>query len=715
MNPRFKALRDIHQRSLEVKEKRTQPVFGQETFHRGVMEKMLPKNVWANLKEVMEGKGKLNPSHAQTIGETMKEWAMKNGATHFCHWFLPQTGLAAEKHDAFIDWSRKGELIDKFGGSQLMRGEPDASSFPSGGLRSTSEARGYTVWDPTSLPFLWETGESKVLCLPSIFFSWTGKALDMKIPLMRSDAKLNQAAMRLLNLLEIEANSVYSTLGSEQEYFLIDKAFFFLRPDLLLAERTLCGASPAKGQELEDHYFGTIKERFSAYMADVERKAFALGVPLKTRHAEVAPAQFEFAPLFEKSSVAVDHNILLMELMRQVATSRNLACLLHEKPFARINGSGKHCNWSLATDTGLNLLDPQQPQLLFLTVLTAVIHAVYEHSTLLRASVATPGNDHRLGGHEAPPAIISVYLGEALERWLTNIELDRAHQSKSGHALDLGIPPIPDVPLDQTDRNRTSPFAFTGNKFEFRAVGSSQNCALPVAVLNVIVASSFNQMVDEIEKEVMKKKPLKDVALAVVRKFLKASKTVRFSGDGYSAAWQREAKKRKLPIIEKSLHAFEEFLSPKSIKAFEGVLSKLELESRVEIMKERYCKHLNIEFRLLHEMFQTQILPAALEFQKDVAESIKVVSEIGHSLSASQTGLVKKISHNISLALDQVNMMEKERQKASLLSLEKKAEAFCTLVSAKAEAARKTIDELEEVVDDRLWPLPKYREMLNVL
>ncbi len=715
MNPRFKAIRDIQKRFPEPSERKKEAAFGQETFHRGIMEKILPRSVWMNLKEVIEGKGKLNPSHVQTIADAMKDWAVKNGATHFCHWFLPQTGLAAEKHDAFVDWNNHGELIEKFSGKQLMRGEPDASSFPSGGLRSTSEARGYTVWDPTSLPFLWEMGGTKVLCLPSIYFSWTGKALDMKIPLMRSDAKLNQAALRLLNLLEIEAHSVFSTLGCEQEFFLIDRAFYLLRPDLILSGRSLCGASPAKGQELEDHYFGTIKERAHAFMVDLEQKAYVLGIPLKTRHAEVAPAQFEFAPLFEKASVAVDHNILLMELMRQIATRHNLACLLHEKPFARINGSGKHCNWSLATDTGLNLLDPNQPQLLFLIVLTAVIYSVHDYSTLLRASVATSGNDHRLGGHEAPPAIISVYLGEALERWLNNIEEDRAHQSKTGQSLDLGIPPIPDVPLDETDRNRTSPFAFTGNKFEFRAVGSSQNCALPISVLNVTVANSLNQIVDEIEKGLMKKKPLKDVALDVVRKFLKASRAVRFSGDGYSASWRKEAKKRKLPIIEKSLHAFAEFLTPKSIKVFEGVLSKHELESRVEIMIERYCKTLNIEARLLHEVFQTQILPVALEFQKEVAESIKHVSETGHSLSASQTALIKKISQHLSLAIDQINSMEKERQKASQMSLEKKAEAYCDQVFEKAETARKTVDGLEEIIDDRLWPLPKYREMLHIL
>jgi glutamine synthetase len=715
MNPRFRAIRDIQTRSLEPSERNREMVFGQETFHRGIMEKELPKNVWLNLKETIEGKGKLNPSNVQTIADAMKNWAIRNGATHFCHWFLPQTGLAAEKQDAFIDWNHRGELIEKFSGKQLMLGEPDASSFPSGGLRSTSEARGYTVWDPTSFPFLWEMGGTKVLCLPSIYFSWTGKALDMKIPLMRSDAKLNQAALRLLNLLEIEAHFVFSTLGCEQEFFLIDRAFYLLRQDLVLSGRSLCGAAPAKGQELEDHYFGTIKERVGAFMVDLEKKAYALGIPLKTRHAEVAPAQFEFAPLFEKASIAVDHNILLMELMRQIATSHHLVCLLHEKPFARINGSGKHCNWSLATDTGLNLLDPNQPQLLFLIVLTAVIHAVHDHSTLLRASIATPGNDHRLGGHEAPPAIISVYLGEALEKWLNNIEEDRAHQSKAGQALNLGIPPIPDVPLDETDRNRTSPFAFTGNKFEFRAVGSSQNCALPVSVLNVIVADSLNQIIDEIEKGVMKKKPLKDVALNAVRKFLKASRAVRFSGDGYSASWRKEAKKRKLPVIEKSLNAFAEFSTPKSIKVFEGVLSKRELESRVEIMTERYCKILNIEARLLHEMFQTQILPVALEFQKDVAESIKHVSETGHSLSVSQTSLIKKISQHLSLAIEQIHALEKERQKASQMPLEKKAEAYCNQVFEKAEIARRTIDSLEELIDDRLWPLPKYREMLHLL
>ncbi len=716
MNPRFEAIKQIQKYPTDAaKQTKREFSFAQETFHREAMEKALPKNIWANLQLVIEGKTKLNPAFAEPIAEAMKKWAVEKGATHFCHWFQPLTGLAAEKHDAFIDWNSNGDLIERFSGKLLMRGEPDASSFPSGGLRSTSEARGYTAWDPTSFPFLWQTGYSKVLCIPSIFFSWTGKALDMKIPLMRSDAKLNSAALRLLNLLDIDAKFVYSTLGCEQEYFLIDRAFYLLRPDLILAGRSLLGSSPAKGQELEDHYFGTVKERVSAFMVDLEQQAMSLGIPIKTRHAEVAPAQFEFAPLFERASLAVDHNILLMELLRQVAAKHHFASLLHEKPFAKINGSGKHCNWSLATDTGINLLDPNQPQLLFLTVLAAVVHAVHRHSSLLRASIATPGNDHRLGGHEAPPAIISVYLGESLEKWVRNFEEDKAHQSKAGQSLDLGIPPIPDIPLDETDRNRTSPFAFTGNKFEFRAVGSSQNCAFPICILNVIVADSLNLIVDEMEKGLLKKKPIKEVAPSVLRKFLKESKAVRFTGDNYSATWRKEAKKRQLPILERSLYAFKELVRPESVKAFEGVLSKSELESRVEIMRERYIKTINIEARLLHEMFYTQILPVSLEYQKQVAKSIKTVNEAGHSLQSSQTSLVKKIAHHIGLAIDQVNTLEKERQKASQLSEDKKGMAYCDNVAAVAEAARKTIDELELMIDDRLWPLPKYREMLHIL
>ncbi len=715
MNPRYKALKTIYKRPFKDIEQRGAVSFGQDTFDRKVMEKVLPRSVWMHLKEVLDAKCKLKAEYAQQIAEVMKEWAIKNGATHFCHWFQPLTGTSAEKHDSFLDWTSDGKPLERLSGNQLMRGEPDASSFPHGGLRSTAEARGYTAWDPTSYPFLWGMGNSKVLCIPSVFFSWNGQALDMKIPLMRSEAKLSSAGLRLIHLLDVKAGNVYSTLGCEQEYFLIDRTYYLLRPDLLLSGRTLCGTAPAKGQELEDHYFGTMKERVCAFTADVEKRAHALGIPVRTRHAEVAPGQFEFAPHFEKTSAAIDHNLMLMELMRQTATRHEMACLLHEKPFARINGSGKHCNWSLATDTGINLLDPEQPEVIFLIVLTAVIYAVYCHADLLRASIANGGNDHRLGGHEAPPPILSVYLGESLEKWVRSIEEDKAHQTKAGEELNLGIPPIPTIPLDATDRNRTSPFAFTGNKFEFRAVGSSQNCALPISVLNTIVAESLNRIVDEIEKDVLKKKPLKDAAIRAARKYLKASRAVRFTGNNYSSSWHKEAKRRKLPIIEKSAYAFDVFLAPKSLKAFETVLSKTELESRVEILRERYCKMLHIEARLLIDLFHTQILPVALQYQKEVAESVKIVSESGHAVGGEQTTFVKKISAQISQAMQQAHLLEKERQKVEQYPLEKKTLAYCDVIAPQAEALRKSIDELEGILDDRIWPLPKYREMLHIL
>src|SRR5579862_170990 len=712
MNIRYKLLRDILKRPISVPiQKRGE--FGHLTFHQGVFEKMLPKHVSANLKDAKEGRAKFNSNYAGIVAQAMQQWAIGHGATHFSHWFQPMTGLAAEKHDAFLEWGPQGQPIEKFTGKQLMRGEPDASSFPSGGLRSTYAARGYTTWDPTSVPFLWETGSTRVLCLPSIFFSWTGKALDMKIPLLRSEAKIERAALRLLNLLNIDAQSVHATLGCEQEYFLIDRAYFLSRPDLAMCGRTLWGASPAKGQELEDHYFGTLKERVASFMTDLEHRAWALGIPLKTRHNEVAPNQFEAAPIFERISVAVDHNILLMELMHQVAVRHHLACLVHEKPFAGINGSGKHCNWSLATDTGHNLLDPHaftDHQMPFLVLLTAVLHAVYHHSALIRASIATPGNDHRLGGHEAPPPIISVYLGEALEKMLKAIEEDRAHKSKEGRGLDLGIPPLAELLLDETDRNRTSPFPFTGTKFEFRAVGSSQNPALPLIVLNAIISESLNTIVDAIEKEALKKKQPFQAALDVVRKMLKETRPICFSGDNYSPEWHKEAKRRKLPIIEKSVHALNAFLDPSTLKAFEGILTKEELQSRVEIMKQRYCKVMNIETRLLSEGFNTQILPAAIEWQKNLAESIKSIGK-----APRQMALLKKVVAKIDLALAKAEELDKLKNHALTQSLDKQALAFCDRVAPHSDALRKQIDALEQLVDDRIWPSPKYSEMLHIL
>ncbi|MBI2743670.1 MAG: glutamine synthetase III [Chlamydiales bacterium] len=726
MNARQTALRDAASRKPRIfytEKRRAVEEFGRLTFSRALMEKILPKKVFVNFLQAIEGKGKINPEYADAIAIAMKDWAVGLGATHFCHWFQPLTGYAAEKQDAFIDWKSEDTLIEKFSGKNLLRGEPDASSFPSGSMRSTFEARGYTTWDPSSPAFLWHSGGAVILCIPSIFFSWTEKVLDMKIPLLRSDAKINQAALRLLNHLEIEADHVYSTVGCEQEYFLVDRALYSLRPDLLMGGRTVYGSSSAKSQELEDHYFGILKERVLAYMKEFEDAAFALGIPVKTRHNEVAPSQHEIAPIFEKSAIAVDHNLLLMELMRQLAARHDFACLLHEKPFAGINGSGKHNNWSLSTNTGLNLLDPTanpENSIVFLVMVTAVLKAVHDNSALLRASIASAGNDHRLGGHEAPPVIISVYLGEALEKVLNNIEKDLEHKRTHSITMDLGIPMLPELPKDETDRNRTSPFAFTGNKFEFRAVGSTANCALPVTILNVIVAESLNQIIDEIEKKIDRKKTenaatFKKAAMPVIRKYLKESKPIRFTGDNYSAAWEKEAKKRKLPIIKKSYYAFSTFTDKDVVKAFNGVLSAQELKARREIMVEQYSKVMNIEAKLMVEMFRTQILPAALHYQKDLASSLKKLAACGVKGADEQLALLKKLTRALNEAMKRADHLELRRGKVMELAGEKRGQLFCDEIGPLCHVLRKIVDELETLVDDKLWPLPKYRELLNVI
>jgi Uncharacterized protein related to glutamine synthetase len=492
----------------DVITKAPKDIFGRFVFHKGVMEKRLPKEVFENLMNAMAGKEKIKLSYADKIAESLKRWAIEHGATHYSHWFQPLTGSSAEKHDSFIAWdsSNLGErVVEKLSGKMLIQGEPDASSFPSGGLRSTYEARGYTGWDPSSPPFLWHGGDGVTLCIPSVFFSWTGEVLDSKIPLLRSDRKINDAVLRLLKLTGIKADHIFTTVGLEQEYFVIDRALRNLRPDLLILGKTVIGAPPPKGQELQDHYFATVKDRVLAFMREFEEKALELGIPVKTRHNEVAPAQHEIAPVFEKATLAIDHNLILMELMRQVAASRNLSVLLHEKPFAHINGSGKHSNWSLMTNNGLNLLDPTntpENTLHFLILLVAILNALHEHNGLVRASVGSASNDNRLGGHEAPPAIISAYIGEELEELLTNIEKKGNHITSISHKkYDFGLAVIPELTKETTDRNRTSPFAFTGNKFEFRAVGSSQNPALAVTILNTIVAESLNEIVEEIEKK----------------------------------------------------------------------------------------------------------------------------------------------------------------------------------------------------------------------
>lgn len=701
MSGRLEVVRNIGKRTRKLPESgqiKHSVQFGSQVFHRGLIAE-LPKRVAQNWLDVLDGRGKLDPENSDAIAEALKDWAMQHGATHFTHWFQPLTNASAEKHDSFLSWGPNGLAIEKFRGKELLRGEPDASSFPSGGLRATHEARGYTVWDPTVFPFLWEGGDGVTLCIPALFFSWKGEALDYKIPLLRSEEKLNTAALRLLRLCGVPAQRVFSTLGAEQEYFAIDRGLFMLRPDLLLAGRTVFGAKSPKGQELEDHYFGSVKDRVMAFMREFEDAALRLGIPVKTRHNEVAPAQHEVAPLFERASLAVDHNVLLMELMRQVALKHDLACLLHEKPFKGINGSGKHNNWSLSTDSGMNLLGSGQDSLIFVALLTAILRAVHQHAALLRASIASAGNDHRLGGAEAPPTILSVYLGTGLENFVEGLLQERVEEIRL-RSVDLGLASIPRHDVDVSDRNRTSFFAFTGNKFEFRAVGASAHCALPISVLNAIVADSLQLILDEIDDVVKDQKlvgeALFKAALPVLRKHLKAAQPILFGGNNYSAEWEKEAAARGLPNIRKSFYAFAQFLDKKSVALFQGILSEAELHSRYEVMVEQYAKTMQIEANLMIELFQTQILPVA---QKDML----------------LRGAQKLMSSLIDEAISVSEEVKKLVGQTGDLGWEARAKVFCELVAPKMEEMRKKVDLLENVVDNALWPLPKYRELLFLI
>lgn len=688
-------------------------LFASSVFNKKVMKHMLPKEVYENICLAMESRATIDPLFSDTIALAMKEWAISHGATHYTHWFQPLTGTCAEKHDSFIDFSKEGGgVLEQFSGKQLIQGEPDASSFPSGGLRSTYEARGYTGWDPTSPVFLWKTEGGLVLCVPTVYFSWTGEALDAKIPLLRSDLKLNKAALRLLELTGIPANKVYSTIGLEQEYFVIDRSLRNLRPDLLLLGKTVYGAMPPVGQELQDHYLGSVKDRILNFMIDFETEALKLGIPVKTRHNEVAPAQHEVAPIFEKSSIAVDHNLLLMELMRHIAVRHHLSCLLHEKPFKGFNGSGKHSNWSLSTDFGLNLLDPGESvgnNLHFLILLTAILHGVHLHAPLLRASIGSYSNDSRLGGHEAPPAIISVYLGSELEGLLDEIESKGSYTGKGAKInYDLGVAVIANLKQDSTDRNRTSPFAFTGNKFEFRAVGSSQNPAFPATVLNAAVSDSLNQILDEIEKN-KGKKDVWESALPVIQKYLKNSRAIRFAGDNYSDDWKKEAKSRKLLNLKKSISAFDAYKSPSTIQIFEEILTKKELLSRYEIVVEDYLNRLKIEKNLMLDIFYSQILPTALEYQKNYAKSLLATKEATKKTGKKQLELLETLNAEIENALEQAEILTKAFHKDSKGA---KVLSYVETMDTSMQGLRKAVDTLEQIVDDRLWPLPKYRELL---
>ena len=697
-------------------EESIQQLFGRNVFGDDEMRTRLPENAYQALRSCMERGTELDPNLADLVANSMKEWALSRGATHFTHWFLPMTGSTAEKHDSFLNLSG-GRMLCEFSGKQLIKGEPDASSFPSGGLRATFEARGYTAWDPTSPAFIRETPSGATLCVPTAFCSWTGEALDKKTPLLRSAEALNKQAVRLLKLLgDKQVGFVYPTVGGEQEYFLIDRDFFMLRPDLIATGRTLVGARPPKGQELEDHYFGAISPRVLAYMQECERELWKLGVPAKTRHNEVAPTQYELAPIGERTTIATDHNMLTMEVLRQVALRHGFVCLLHEKPYAGINGSGKHNNWSMATDRGENLLEPGKTpgqNMRFVVFLTAVIRAVDMHQDLLRVSVAHAGNDHRLGANEAPPAIISIYLGEQLADVVTDLisGTAKADGHKAQH-MKLGATTLPPLPRDATDRNRTSPFAFTGNKFEFRAVGASQSIANPNIVLNTIAADSLAYLADEIDKR-SKTVNLESAVQQVVQETLKKHFRIVFNGNGYSQEWQQEAERRGLLNLRNTVDALAHWSTDKNKTLFEahGVLTKKEVESRGHIMEEAYCKAIAIEAQSLLGIATTHVLPAAIMFQEHVAQALSAAKSAVAGLDlAAQEKLLRSVSDGISRMIAASDTLRDAFEKSE----KEHGPFYRDKVVPAMQKVRECSDLLETLVDDDLWPLPKYREILFI-
>ena len=695
--------------------------FGEDTFSNKVMKEKLPKDTFRKLMEAINEDKMLDAETANIVAHAMKEWALDKGATHFAHWFQPMTGITAEKHDAFADPCGPGAVIERFSGKQLVQGEPDASSFPSGGIRATFEARGYTAWDMSSPAFIKRNGISTTLCIPTAFISYTGQVLDKKTPLLRSIRALSNSAVKMLKLLGAKnVKKVHSNLGPEQEYFLIDMDYYYKRQDLVLGGRTVVGAPPAKGQELEDQYFGSIKERISSYMHDVEEELFKLGIPAKTRHNEVAPSQYEIAPVYEEANLAVDHNQLVMDTLKYVAKKHRLAALLHEKPFAKINGSGKHVNWSLSDDNGNNLLNPgstPQDNIHFLVFLIATVRAVYKHADILRAAVASYGNDHRLGANEAPPAIISVFLGEQLTRILSNIEKGTVTKATREEIIDLGISSLPQVSKDNTDRNRTSPFAFTGNKFEFRAVGSSQNIASPALAINTMVAESLDELAEKISAR--KTKNINQAVFDVLRSEIKFIKPILFNGDNYTKEWEVDAKKRGLPNEKTTPSALKALITDKALKLFEKyeVLSNVELKSRYLIHVERYIKDLEIEVNCLNNICMTQVIPAAVAYQQKVAKAITSSQKAlgAGAVVSSQKEILKKIMELISKIYKTNDDIQTKVKAASAVHDEpKKAEFLGSKVKPKMDELREYVDALENIVDDEIWPLPKFWEMLFI-
>jgi glutamine synthetase len=696
--------------------------YGSDVFGQDAMREFLSEEAFESIQHSMNQGSTVDRKIADQVATCMKAWAQSKGVTHFTHWFQPLSGATAEKHDGFFEPIAGGRAIERFSGNALVQQEPDASSFPNGGIRNTFEARGYTAWDPTSPAFIW----GQTLCIPTVFISYTGESLDFKTPLLKSLHALDKAATDVCQYFDKNVTKVIATLGWEQEYFLIDSALYNIRFDLQQTGRTLFGHAPAKGQQLEDHYWGSIPERVTAFMRDFEYESHLLGIPVRTRHNEVAPAQFECAPVFEEVNLAVDHNQLLMDVMEKVAIRHNFRVLLHEKPYAGVNGSGKHNNWSLATSTGKNLLSPgktPKTNMQFLTFFINTVKAVYEHADLLRASIASANNDHRLGANEAPPAIMSVFLGEQLSKVLDDLE-KAVHSGKMSPeektALKMNIGRIPDILLDNTDRNRTSPFAFTGNKFEFRAVGSSANCGGPMTVLNAIVAEQLIAFKKEVDALMSKSLEKDEAIFQVLKSYIIESKRIRFEGNGYGDEWKKEAKKRGLNNIPTTPGALEAMIDKKSLHLFEslGILNHREQEARYEINLETYTKKIQIESRIIADMVNNQIIPAALNYQKNLVDSVRGMKDIMtaeefKTVAKTQLELIKEISERVTTIKTEAYEMTEERKKANNLdSAKKQAHAYCDKVKPYFDTIRYHVDKLEGIVDDATWPLPKYREML---
>ena len=691
-------------------------IFASNVFTLGVMKERLPQDVFKDVKKVMEQGGELSLADANVVAKAMKDWAVEKGATHYTHWFQSLTGITAEKHDAFVTVPDAfGKTLLEFSGKELIKGESDASSFPNGGIRSTCEARGYTAWDMTSPAFLKEDSTGVVLCIPTAFCSYTGEALDKKTPLLRSMEAISAQSLRIIRLFgNTTATKVIPSVGAEQEYFLIDRDKYLKRKDLIFAGRTLFGVPAPKGQEMEDHYFGTIRDRVGAFMKELNVELWKLGVTAKTQHNEAAPAQHELAPIYETANIAVDHNQLIMETMKKVANRHNLTCLLHEKPFAGVNGSGKHDNWSLCTDTGINLLDPGKTpheNIQFLLIVACIMKAVDTHADLLRQSAADVGNDHRLGAGEAPPAIISMFLGEQLEDVVNQlVETGEAARSIKGEKLETGVSTLPGFEKDATDRNRTSPFAFTGNKFEFRMVGSSDSVAAPNTTLNAIVAEAFCEAADVLEAA-------DDFDMAVhdlIKEYMTKHQRIIFNGDGYSQKWVEEAARRGLPNIKTTVEAVETLLTEKSVKLFEkfGIFTKVELESRAEVLYETYVKTINIEARTMIDMASKQYIPAIIDFTKTLADTAIAVQSVGADASV-QKNLLVEVSDKLSKAKAALDVLIDVRtQSKAIKNHKERAFFFKEKVVPAMNELRGHIDSLERIVDAKVWPVPNYSELI---